>query len=588
MTTTLVGCPSCGKELRVSATSVGKQLRCPWCKTTFTSSAPVAVPPPAITPTPPVAMLVQTQPTPAPLAVVPVEEPARASGPNRAVILASLIGGLLLLGGAAVGMALFLSGKEEEPQASVDPSPNLPASGKTSTPSDTQPGNLTPWLRYDRPDQTPDAGARQDTHDTTVQQPASPRSALPPDLQKQVDEAIDRGVQYLKNSPLANRGWQQRGVGYAALGGLTLLECGVNPIDPVVVEAAIHIRDNMHRLTNTYEIGLAILFFDKLGDRADEKHIQTLAMRLIAGQKQDGGWRYTCLPLSSDEEKQLLAVLRQTRPRSLNDLVVVGPDGRLQGLTALQRAPGDKLGASSPVDEKDLEGTAELTRIQDSLPPRLKRIPSLTPPKEGSFGLRMADSDNSCTQFAVLGLWAAGRHGVHAERALSMVVTRFRSSQLEDGGWAYAYTPQRRRRGATPPMTCSGLLGLAVGHGLTADKHADAAKKQDPEVLDAFEYLESHIGTGVRGRINMYYLWSVERVAVLYGLDRIRGKDWYRWGVELILNSQAPDGHWFERGYHGSADHTDTCFALLFLRRANFTSDLSRKLESLIEIKQLQ
>jgi hypothetical protein len=492
-------------------------------------------------------------------------------------------------------MALLFSGKKDEHQASADQPTDPPSPGQSSD-SHTHPGNFTPWLRYDRPDQTPDQApdqaanvpARYDNPDAAPPTPAAPRSKLPPDLQKRVDEAIDRGVQYLKQGPLANRGWQRNSAGYASLGGLTLLECGVNPIDPVIVDAAMHVRDKMDELTNTYEIGLAILFLDRLGDKSDQKHIQTLALRLIAGQKRDGGWRYACPVLGSNEEQELLAILEKTRPRSLHDLVVVGPDGRLQGLTALQESPGGKLGTSPTPDEKDLAGTIELKRLQDSLPPRLKNIPSLTPPKEGAFGLRPDDSDNSCTQFAVLGLWAAGRHGVHAERALSMVVTRFRSSQLQEGGWGYPYTPHRQRGGATPPMTCSGLLGLAVGHGLTAAQNPDSTKKQDPEVEEAFKYLDPHIGTAGPGRINMYYLWSVERVGVLYGLEKIRGKDWYRWGVELILNCQAPDGHWIEHGYHGSSHHTDTCFALLFLRRANLASDLSKKLEHLIEIKQLQ
>ena len=46
-------------------------------------------------------------------------------------------------------------------------------------------------------------------------------------------------------------------------------------------------------------------------------------------------------------------------------------------------------------------------------------------------------ADNSCTQFAVLGLWTARRHDVPLERVLAFVDKRFRLSQAGDGGWGY-------------------------------------------------------------------------------------------------------------------------------------------------------
>src|SRR6202035_4448250 len=79
--------------------------------------------------------------------------------------------------------------------------------------------------------------------------------------------------------------------------------------------------------------------------------------------------------------------------------------------------------------------------------------------------------------------------------------------------------------------------------------------------------------------IDMYYLWSMERVAVLYNLPTIDGKEWYPWGAEILLNNQRSDGSWNGGGSPGSAPTVDSCFALLFLSQANLAKDLSSKLQ---------
>ena len=70
-----------------------------------------------------------------------------------------------------------------------------------------------------------------------------------------------------------------------------------------------------------------------------------------------------------------------------------------------------------------------------------------------------------------------------------------------------------------------------------------------------------------------YYLWSVERVAVALELETIGKKNWYDWGAELLLANQGADGSW--TGGDFTTSGADTCFALLFLKKANFTRDLS-------------
>src|SRR5262249_19240609 len=73
---------------------------------------------------------------------------------------------------------------------------------------------------------------------------------------------------------------------------------------------------------------------------------------------------------------------------------------------------------------------------------------------------------------------------------------------------------------------------------------------------------------------DLYFLWSLERVAVIYDLKKVEGKDWYAWGSAILLASQRPDGSWQDR-FPGVPD---TCFALLFLRRANLAKALPDEL----------
>ena len=68
----------------------------------------------------------------------------------------------------------------------------------------------------------------------------------------------------------------------------------------------------------------------------------------------------------------------------------------------------------------------------------------------------------------------------------------------------------------------------------------------------------------------------------LAGAFRFRSRQLQEDGLEAQPDSsqlvQIP-----ARGYHGSGPQIDTCFALLFLKRANLARDLTRKLDFFVE-----
>ncbi|MCY2962234.1 MAG: hypothetical protein NT069_01040, partial [Planctomycetota bacterium] len=91
---------------------------------------------------------------------------------------------------------------------------------------------------------------------------------------------------------------------------------------------------------------------------------------------------------------------------------------------------------------------------------------------------------------------------------------------------------------------------------------------------------------GIGPGAGRYFLWSVERVGVLLALEKIGEVNWFATGSAGLLKDQKEDGSWPTAWVDTDKDSlSDTCFALLFLRRANLGSDISRLLEGEYEDK---
>lgn len=477
---------------------------------------------------------------------------------------------------------------------------------------------------------------------------APPIQAKVPHLkQKEINDAIDKGVAYLKQTQAANGTWGPAAavgvdtVGYAALGGLTLLECQVPPNDAAVQKAAQHVRTTpvtigLHR---TYQMACAILFLDKLGDPRDKRLIQNYALRLVGGQTSKWGWGYDDPDFTEAEFKQLLTFLEATRLPVVEPTVAAASK---ESDEPMDDVPPKKVGDTAP--KKSAPRPKPAVPALRSLLPRVAAIPVVAqhyfpnaapalgpagpgqpapllppmpmgkPPSPGKGppgfpvpGLPQADpgnmaammafmsrDDNSNSQFALLALWVARRHGVPAERCHFLASQRFLQTQNFDGGWGY-HIPGTGMpvNDSTPTMTCVGLLGLAMGHGVTppAKGAAKAAKDvgkektplpDDPAIAKGLQKLGQHIDAA--SMTKFYLLWSVERVGVLYNLKTIGNRDWYDVGVQMLLPAQQPDGAWSGSSYTGSSPSLDTCFALLFLKRSNLVQDLTDRLPLLRSI----
>ena len=250
----------------------------------------------------------------------------------------------------------------------------------------------------------------------------------------------------------------------------------------------------------------------------------------------------------------------------------------------------------------------------------------------GGGANNMGGDDNSNTQFAIVALWVCHKRGVPSKSAFQAIENRFiRSQNTTDHGWGYS-VGYGGQGGSGASMTCAGLIGLAAATGAKDDPKPQPAGAQpkekrlkdedgffnppekgggtDPDLVPEQEEEEKQKvenplrmqaierglraigrllkgGTGPAGTVvggwggvdDLYFIWSLERVGVAFGLETIGDVDWYNWGCDKLIAGQQADGSW--KAVHGVGP--DTCFAVLFLAKSNFVSDLTRSIKGKVK-----
>ena len=419
--------------------------------------------------------------------------------------------------------------------------------------------------------------------------------------------AIDRGVQYLRKSQLPNGSWEHQGTqqgniagagaGATALAALALLECGAKPDDPAIQKATKFLRTASTDLQFTYSIALSIMFFDRLGEAEDVPRIEVLTVRLLAGQSANGTWSYIC-PKTGENEVHLI------RRR-------------------FDKQGSDKQGTPEPKQPEAQERPVPQERPAQANPPGPTRRGASAEAGVDGIGVGLSRAgDHSNTQFATFALWVGRKRGLPVKKSLAAVEANFRATQAVDGTWGYIGSAPANE--VNPSMICAGLIGLAVAYGLANEiamridtkestQPAKAAKKaaiQDANRDPAIRHGLLALGTvlelallppakppavgnpaGIAGdapnapkrlihQSQNYFLWSLERVAVAFGLETIGEKDWYSKGTDLLIASQMQNGSWSNSLTGVTAE---TAFGLLFLRRANLAPDLTANLRGRVK-----
>lgn len=217
-----------------------------------------------------------------------------------------------------------------------------------------------------------------------------------------------------------------------------------------------------------------------------------------------------------------------------------------------------------------------------------------------SKGGAAAGTDNSNTQYAMLGLLAGRQAGVKIAPAVWRSIRDYYiRTQEEDSikigerklnlGSGWSYNPGRGTLGVTPhgsgttlTMTTAGLSGLLIA-GVELNEGREVLQpdgtrlycgvyKENEPAAKALRWIEQHFtlqlgrDAGTLGR-TFYNLYGIERAGRLSGLRFFGEHDWYREGCLFLVEKQLPDGSWSLPGLYDRWNVVSTGFSLLFLSK---------------------
>ena len=219
---------------------------------------------------------------------------------------------------------------------------------------------------------------------------------------------------------------------------------------------------------------------------------------------------------------------------------------------------------------------------------------------ERRTGTPGGENDLSSTQLAALALFAAHRLDLKVKPEVWEGILAYSLSQQEDSGPEATFldsktgksypgqargfmylkgSPERSEGKATGAMTACGLANIAMarfvlsgnGRALEEWNARPDSKRVQQALFDGLLWLQKHWSPFVNPVMegyHVYYLYGLERAMNLLGGSRIGDHPWYSEMGQELINRQQEAGHWNSRSTHEPMAVLDTCFALLFLKRA--------------------
>ncbi|MFT4514486.1 MAG: hypothetical protein ACI91B_003196 [Planctomycetota bacterium] len=222
--------------------------------------------------------------------------------------------------------------------------------------------------------------------------------------------------------------------------------------------------------------------------------------------------------------------------------------------------------------------------------------------------------DNSLHQYGLLGLYAAHLCGVEIKPSIwEAAANHLLDDQQEDGkriglelmdyrthtrmqfdpegsyttarmhrnanGWSYTAPGQGGGEASIwGSMTCAGITGLAICQAAILDHKKMKRKKLQNDANrarnDGFAWLAQnmtvryHPGALTRQhRWHYYYLYSLERAALLSGVALIQDRDWYFEGALMLVLAQLENGNW-PAEFTGDEQIERNAMAILFLKQS--------------------
>ena len=177
--------------------------------------------------------------------------------------------------------------------------------------------------------------------------------------------------------------------------------------------------------------------------------------------------------------------------------------------------------------------------------------------------------DLSCSQYGVLGCWAAAQRLPDAAKDVAFwerVEAAWLALGNPDGGWTYNGVGSGP---STLQMTAAGVATLFITQELAhanddADRRGQGNATHARQRLDdGLKWISDNLAQQLAGTLNLYALYGIERIGVASGYKYFGAVDWYQACADALVSRQQADGSWGGQ-YDASID---TSFALLFLAR---------------------
>ena len=333
-------------------------------------------------------------------------------------------------------------------------------------------------------------------------------------LQPQVEAAIGRGVDWLLSMQLRDGSWRHVQYGFVAgqtaLCAYTLLRAGL-PVDHPSVVRAFAFLDQIVPL-ETYTAGLMTLAYEATRDPARLPRIKTCLAKILEWNER-GQWGY---PNAFENDFRKWLGVKSNPDLSNTQYAVLG-------MRAAQHA-----GAEVP-DKAWIEVLERTLTLQED-------------PREVDAYVESGKTGMAKVQVAGF------RYSIGSTASGSMTAA-----------------------GLCVVRMCRDALGAKLRGKLAVD--SQRALQLGLAWIEREFNLEDNPG-GSKGW-QYYYIYGLERVGTLLGVESFGTHRWYVEGAEWLLKKQDKEGTWSVGGSfgiggsHSSQEEADTCFAILFLKRAS-------------------
>jgi hypothetical protein len=365
--------------------------------------------------------------------------------------------------------------------------------------------------------------------------PGAQDSPVDVNMQAKIDQAISRGVEYLKGKKIGNRKGN-------VLILLTYAHADVPHSDPQFQDLLSEALTT--ELEHTYQVGLTAMALEEIDRVKHQGRICQCAQFLADNISPQGKTRYG------------------------------------EATTYSEGTPSVSTGGTNPVKSGPRMYDAPGGAVKEK--PPVTRILTVKQKRPGP-----ADYDNSNMQYAALGLRACHDAGIRFDSALIASVDQaWRESQNKESSKeeALVIDPPPGGRGKGPGSTKALTTVMAAPNGWGYQKGDPRGSmtvggigalcildylqgkdwRQDKDVLEGMQWISKNFSVTENPKLgdkwHYYYLYGLERVGMLFGTETIGAHRWYKEGAEFLLAEQDKDGKW--------KDAVDTCFAILFLKRA--------------------